>query len=174
MRGAGGAGSTPFEGVHTLEQVKIKHVIFHDGAKEITYQPPAGWTCTGSHSSAALSIPEHPQARAFIQAAARPRVPAFDDKAAKLFQDNPALLELPKGTTNVKINTVVLNPLVIDSHPTLEVQLTYTFFGQDCARSILLLNRNGAEVGFILDCLAPDFTSLHTQFRRSLFSIENL
>jgi len=165
---------TPTETVHVLDQRKITNILFHDGAKEITYQPPKGWSCSGSHNSAALSVPEHPQARAFIQSAARPRIPAFDDKAAKLFQDNPALLELPKGAKDVTIDAVSIDPLVIDSHHTLEVQMTYTFFGQNCSRSILLVNRNGAEVSFVLDCLAPDFKTLHTAFRGSLFSIENL
>ena len=165
---------TPTETVHTLEQQKIKNVIFHDGATEITYQAPRGWTCAGSHNSAALSIPEYPQARAYIQSAARPRIPALDDNAAKLFHDNPALLQLPKGAKDVAIGGVTIDPLIIDSHHTLEVQMTYSFFGQNCARSILLLNRKGAEVSFVLDCLAPDFKTLHTAFRGSLFSIENL
>jgi len=165
---------TPTEVVHTLEQVNKTHIVFHDGAKEITYNPPKGWTCTGSHSAAALTIPGHPQARAFIRSAATLRIPAFDDKAAKLFQDNPALLELPKGAQDVNITAMSMNPLVIDSHPTLEVQVTYSFFGQACARSILLVNRNGTEVSCVLDCLGPDFADLHSQFGRSLFSFENL
>ena len=164
---------TPSEGVQTLDTIPVKHVVFHDGAREITYQPPKGWTCTGSPNYAALSIPDHPQARAFIQGAPRLRIPAFDDTAAKLFQDNPALLQLPRGAKDVKITAVTVNPLVIDSHPTLEVDLTYSFFGQSCAKSILLVNRNGAEVSFVLDCLAPDFGVLSDKFRRSLYSIEN-
>jgi hypothetical protein len=165
---------SPTESIHTLDQIKFRHVTFHDGAKEITYEPPKNWTCTGSHSAAALSIPEHPQARAFIQSAPKLRIPAFDDKAAKLFQDNPLLLQLPKGAKGIKITGVTVNPLVIDAHPTMEIDATYNFFGQACARSILLVNRNGAEVSCVLDCLAPDFDVLNKQFRRSLFTFVNL
>jgi hypothetical protein len=165
---------TPTLGVKTLERVQITHVVFHDGPMEITYQAPRGWSCEGSHNSVTLLIPDHPQARGFIQSAPHLRIPAFDDKAEKLFQDNPALLQLPKGAKNVKITAVNINPLVIDSHPTMEVQMTYSFFGQACAKSLLLVNRNGAEVSFALDCLAPDFAMLQGVFRRSLFSIQNL
>jgi hypothetical protein len=165
---------TPSEDIHTLERVRIHRVVFHDGMKEITYQPPRGWTCTGSHNSAALSIPNYSQARVLIQSADRLRIPAFDDKAAKLFQDNPGLLQLPKGAKDVKITEVDLNPLVVDSHPTLEVQMTYSFFGQACAKSILLVNRNGSEVSFSLDSFGSDFQTLHAAFRSSIFSIENL
>lgn len=152
----------------------MKQLVFHDGDKEITYQAPRGWSCAGSPSSVVFSIPDRPQAKASIQSAARLRIPAFDDKAAKLFADNPGLLQLPKGAKNVRITAVSINPLVIDSHPTLEVQMSYTFFGQNCARSILLVNRNGAEVSFVLDCNAPDFPALHAVFRGSLYSFENL
>jgi hypothetical protein len=165
---------TPSQDVRTLERVPIMRVLFHDGAKEITYQPPRGWTCTGSQGSASLSVPDHPQAKVTIVSAARVRIPAFDDKAEKLFVANPGLLELPKGAKNVQITEVDVNPLVVDSHPTLEVQLTYSFYGQSCAKSILLINRNGAEVSCVLDSPAPDYQALHTAFRSSIFSFENL
>jgi hypothetical protein len=157
-----------------LDQVPVRHVVFHDGSTVITYQPPKGWLCEGSPNYVSLSIPDHPQSKAFIQSRARLRIPAFDDKAAKLFHDNPGLLQLPKGAQNIKITALAVNPLVIDSHPTLEVDVTYSFFGQACAKSILLVNRNGMELSFVLDCPAPDFNMLEGQFRRSLFSIENL
>lgn len=165
---------TPTVETQVLDAMPVKHVVFHDGAKVITYQPPKGWTCEGSHDSAALTIPDYPQARAFIRSAAQVRIPAFDDKAEKLILDNPALLQLPKGAKDVTLTAVTPNPLVIDSHPTLNIELTYSFFGQKCARSILLVNRNGAEVSFVLDCLAPDFAMLSGRFHRSLYSIENL
>ena len=165
---------TPSTEIRNMERVPMTYVVFHDGPKEITYQPPRGWTCNGSHTAAALSIPDHPQARALIQTAARVRIPAFDDKAEKLFQTNPGLLQLPKGAKDVKITEVDINPLIVDSHQTLEFQMTYSFFGQSCAKSILLVNRNGAEVSFTLDTLAPDFKMLHSLFRGSVFSMENL
>jgi hypothetical protein len=165
---------TPNMEIHKMERVGIPRLVFHDGAKEIYYQPPRGWACTGSHNSVAFSIPTYQEAKAAIQSAAKLRIPAFDDKAQKLFEATPALLQLPKGAKDVKITEVDLNPLIVDSHKTLEVQLTYSFFGQSCAKSILLVDRNGAEVSFTLDCLAPDFQALHGVFRGSVFSIENL
>lgn len=165
---------TPSQEIHMMERVPMTRIIFHDGAKEIDYQPPRGWTCIGSHSSASLSIPDHSQAKAVIQSAARVRIPAFDDKAEKLFEANPGLLQLPRGAKDVKITGVAINPLIVDSHPTLEVQMTYSFFGQSCAKSILLVNRNGTEVSFTLDTLAPDFKTLHSLFMGSVYSMENL
>jgi hypothetical protein len=165
---------TPLPDVHTVERVPIARLVFHDGPKDVIYQPPRGWMSSGSHDMVVFTIPEHPQAHASIQTAAKLRVPALDDKAAKLFEDKPALLQLPKGAQNVKITGVDVNPLVVDSHPTLEVQVTYSFFGQACEKSILLVNRNGAEVSFVLDALAPEFQTLHSIFRSSIFSMENL
>jgi hypothetical protein len=165
---------TPSVETISVDAMPIRHVVFHDGATAITYQPPKGWTCEGSHNLVTLSIPDHATARAFIQSAPSLRIPAFDDKAGKLFQDNPGLLQLPRGAKNVKMTAMNVNPLVIDSHPTMDIQMTYSFFGQACAKSIVLVNRNGAEVSFVLDCLAPDFASLHAAFLRSLYSIENL
>jgi hypothetical protein len=165
---------TPTEEFKTLDSVQVKHVVFHDGPKQITYQPPKGWACTGSPACASLSIPDHPEARSLIQSAPRLRIPAFDDTAVKFFIEHPGLLQLPRGAKDVKITAVTVNPLVIDSHPTLEVDMTYSFFGQSCAKSLLLVNRNGAEVSFVLDCAAPDFAMLEGMFRRSLYSMENL
>jgi hypothetical protein len=165
---------TPTQQVHTLERMPIPQVVFHDGAKEIIFQPPRGWTCAGSHNSAALSIPNYPDAKAIIQSAAHLRIPALDDKAGKLFQTNLGLLQLPKGAKDVKIAEVDVNPLVVDSHATLEVIVTYSFFGQACEKSILLVDRNGAEVSFSLDTLAADFKQLHTAFHGSIYSLENL
>jgi hypothetical protein len=157
-----------------VDGAPIKTVVFHDGTAQIAYQPPGGWFCEGSHDSAVLSIPGFSQARAYIFSAAKLRVPALDDKAEKLFVDKPGLLGLPKGAKEVVITACSLNPLVIDSHPTLELQLTYSFFGQKCARSLILCDRKGAEVSFVLDCLAPDFARLEPMFRRSLYSFDNL
>ena len=86
----------------------------------------------------------------------------------------PALLGLPKGATEISITTFTLNPLTIDSHHTLEIQMTYSFYGQKYERSLLLLDRKGAEVSFVLDCPAPDFPKLAPLFRRSLYLIDNL
>jgi len=165
---------TPTADSHTLDGMTVSYLTFHDGGTAIKYQPPRGWICEGSHDSAMLSIRDHPQASAFIRSAPQLRVPALDAKAAKLFQDKPALLQLPKGAKDVTITAVTPDPLIIDGHHTLEVDLTYSFFGQSCARGILLMDRKGAEVSFVLDCMAPDFGMLETQFRRSLYSFENL
>jgi hypothetical protein len=165
---------TPTIQTVTQEQTPVSHVAFHDGAKAILYDPPHGWLCEGSHDFASLSIAGYSQAHAFIASASKLRVPALDDKAEALIIQKPALLGLPKGSKGIVITAFILNPLVIDSHNTLEIQMTYSFFGQKCSRSLLLCDRNGAEVSFVLDCLAPDFAKLAPMFRRSLYSIENL
>ena len=165
---------TPTESVQVLEEMHLKRILFHDGDKVIYYTPPRGWSCTGSHHSASLRIPDHIQATVTLTVSPRLRIPAFDGQAAAFFQQNPALLGLPKGAASIVINEVDLNPLMIDGHPTLDVQLTYSFFGQTCGRSILLINRNNTELSVVLDCLAPDYKMLHTAVRRSLYSFENL
>jgi hypothetical protein len=157
-----------------LDKTPVSHVAFHDGSTEIDYDPPRGWICEGSHDSAALSIPGYSEARAFIFSASKLRVPALDDKAEALFIEKPALLGLPKGAKDIVLTAFTLNPLVIDSHSTLEIQMTYSFFGQKCERSLMLCDRKGAEVSFVLDCLAPDFARLAPAFRRSLYTIGNL
>jgi len=165
---------TPTDTVQLMETMKVHRIVFHDGAKQILYQAPKGWSCNGSSSSAVLSIPQHPAARASINDAAHLRIPALDDKSAKQFYKDPTLLQLPKDSKDVKVNSVVLNPLVVDGHPTLEVQVTYSYYGQSCARSILLIDRNGEEISCVLDCLAPDFDALHKLFAGSFYSFENL
>jgi hypothetical protein len=154
---------TPTVVLTTQDKAPVSHVAFHDG-----------WICEGSHDAASLSIPHYSAARAFIYSAPKLRVPALDDKAEAFFIQRPVLLGLPKGAKEIVITAATVNPLVIDSHPTLELQLTYSFFGQKCARSLILCDRKGAEVSFVLDCLAPDFAKLSPQFRRSLYTIENL
>jgi hypothetical protein len=165
---------TPTVEMQKMEMMKISRVVFHDGAAEITYQPPRGWTLTGSHASVAITIPDHPQAHASIQSAPKLRITPFDDKAIKVIQANPAILQLPKDAKNIKVTAIDIDPLIVDSHHTLDIQLTYSFFGQSCAKSILLIDRKGTELSFTLDTLAPDFQSLHATFRSSIFTIENL
>jgi hypothetical protein len=165
---------TPTVQTQMLDQMPMSHVAFHDGATAITYDPPHGWICEGSHDFVSLSIIDYSAAHAFIASAPKLRLPALDDKAEALIIQKPALLGLPRGAKNVVITAFTVNPLIIDSHPTLEIQMTYSFFGQKCARSLLLCDRNGAEVSFVLDCLAPDFAKLAPKFRRSLYSIDGL
>ena len=165
---------TPIDVVQKMETMPVHRIMFHDGPTKIFYQAPKGWTCNGSSSCAALTIPDHPGARVTINEASRLRIPKLDDKSAKLFYSTPALLQLPKDAKNVKITSVVLNPLVVDGHGTMEVQLTYSYYGQSCAHSILLIDRKGEELSCVLDCLAPDFNLLHGMFARSFYSFENL
>ena len=165
---------TPTVVIQTLDKVNVEHIAFHDGPIVITYDPPSGWTCDGSHDGVSLTIPGYAAARAYIYSSPKLRVPALDDKALKFFVDKPALLGLPKGAKDIVITAVTLNPLIVDSHATFELQMTYSFFGQKCARSLLLIDRKGAEVSVVLDCLAPDFPKLAPQLRRSLYTLENL
>ena len=165
---------TPTTVTESFDGVSTTHLAFHDGDTQITYNPPGGWICNGSFDFASFSIPRYPQARAFISSAPKLRVPALDDKAEKLFMKNPVLLGLPRGAEEISITAITLNPLIIDSHSTLEIQMTYSFFGEKCERSLLLCDRKGAEVSFVLDCLAPDFPKLAPMFRRSLYLIDNL
>jgi len=165
---------TPVAGGELRDKMSVAYTVFHDGAKDITYVPPAGWSISGSRQRATLAVPNHSQTVVSIQTAARLRVPALDENAVKSFGKNPALLSVPKGAQGVKITAIALNPLVIDSHPTLEIEMTYHFYGQTCARSLFLVDRNGSEVSFTLDCPAPDFNMLESAFRRSLYSISNL
>lgn len=163
---------TPAQATVMKEDMHFKSLVFHDGDTEISYVPPAKWTYSGDKSNLMLTPPDHPGTEIAIRVAPRPRV-TLDDAGAKALQANPALLGLPKGATDINVKLLAVNPVKVGGHNTLEAEVAFGFFGQACVRDVLLVDRKGMEVSFVLDCPAADYAVVKKTFRQSLFSLDH-
>ena len=85
-----------------------------------------------------------------------------------------AIAQLPKGSEEVKVVSQEKNPLMIQRKETFLITLSYTFYAQKYARSILVLNRGNEQIRSQLTCFEPDFKDLQAAFMRSQYTWQHL
>ncbi len=152
---------------------KFKQLAFHDGETTITYLSPRGWTYSGSATQLTLRPPKTSQAEASITRVARSEPGRFDDETLKKLVAEAVAL-VPKGSSNVTVESQEKNPLLINRKETFLIVLNYNLFGQAYNRSILFLNRGKEQIRFELVCRSADFKELQKAFLHSQYSWENL
>ena len=165
----GGIDLTPTSSTYKLEGIKFPEILFHDGKKTISYDPPFGWTYSGTSTKCNLQPPGKAQAQASIELASGPKARVFDEERIKQLKATVATL-VPAGAENVEITTAELDPLQINGNSTFELTIAYMFYGQGFKMSVLFLDLEDSELRFRLQSQSSDFQELQKAFRRSLFS----
>jgi hypothetical protein len=165
----GGIDLMPTPSTYKLEGIKFPEILFHDGKKTISYDPPFGWTYNGTSTKCTLQPPGKAQAQASIELASSPKTRGFDEERIKQLKATAATL-LPAGSENVEIASAELDPLQINGNSTFELTISYMFYGQPFKMSVLFLDVENSELRFRLQSQSSDFQELQKAFRRSLFS----
>ena len=165
----GGIDLTPTSSTYKLEGIKFPEILFHDGKKTISYDPPFGWTYSGTSTRCTLQPPGKVQAQASIELASSPQARAFDEERIKQLKASVATL-LPAGAESVEITSAERDPLQINGSSTFELTIAYMFYGQGFKMSVLFLDLEDSELRFRLQSQSSDFEELQKAFRRSLFS----
>jgi hypothetical protein len=164
---------SPQPSEYELDGVKLHQIAFADGNKKVTYQPPRGWTYSGSPTQLILHPPNKTQAEATITRITLTATGKFDDETLKKLVVQ-ATEALPRGSEKITVISQEKNPLMINGKETFLVIVGYTLFGQAYNRSILFLNREKEQIRFQLVCSEADFKELHKVFLGSHYSWQNL
>ncbi len=164
---------TPTVDEYVLDGAKLKQLAFFDGAQKVTYQSPPGWDYSGRATQLTLHPANKPQAEATIARVSRPDQPQFDDETLKKLVAE-ALTLVPKGSSNVTVQSQEKAPLRIGSRETFLVILSYSLIGSNYNRSILFINRGGEQIRCELTCRSADFKELQKAFLSSQYSWRNL
>ena len=164
---------TPTVDEYVLDGTKLKQLAFLDGDKKVTYQSPRGWDYSGSATQLTLHPPSKPQAEATIARVSRVDQTQFDEETLKKMVAEAVTL-VPKGSTNVAVESQEKAPLRIGSRETFLLVLSYSVFGNNYNRSILFINRGGEQIRCQLTCRSVDFKDLQKAFMGSQYTWRNL
>jgi hypothetical protein len=156
-----------------LDGARLKQLAFQDGDRKVTYQSPHGWDYSGSPTQLTLHPPKKSQAEATIARVSRSDQPRFDDETLKKLVAEAVTL-VPKGSTNVVVESQEKAPLRIGSRETFLLILSYSLLGNDYKRSILFINRGNEQIRCQLTCRSTDFKDLEKAFLGSQYSWRNL
>lgn len=164
----------PRESEYTVEGMKFKQLAFSDGSgKEITYQQPPGWIYSGTGAKLTLHPSNSAQAEGTITKAALSQSVAFDESNTKELVKR-ALSAVPADSSNVTLVSQEMNPVKIGGKETFLVIVSYIFYGAQCERSMMFMNRGNEQIIFQFVSRASDFKDLQRAFLASQFTWQNL
>ena len=154
--------------------LNIHHLVFSDGSgEEITYQQPDGWQYSGDESKLTLYPQKKTQATGTITKVVLRQPAIFDEQSRKKLTEE-ALGGVPGGSTNITLVSQEMNPVKIGGKETFLVIVSYVFYGEQYARSMMFLNRGSEQIRFQLASRAADFEDLQRAFLASHFTWNNL
>ena len=165
----------PRASTYSLDGVTFPQLAFKDGNAEVTYVPPRGWSVTGSDSKLVLRPANTANAEATVVSTPLKENGnlSFDDEAVKNLTTE-ALAAVPAESTNVQVLSQQVNPVRISGKDTFLLTLSYTFGGENYARSVMFMNRPTSRVIFQLLSKEKDFADLQKAFLGSHFTWHNL
>jgi hypothetical protein len=158
---------------YDLDGVKLRQLVFTDGAKHIAYTPPRGWQYFGQEDRLRLLPPSGKPGEGLIFRIPMPKPQPFDERTTKSLADE-AIASVPNGAKRVSLVSQQKNAVVIEGKETYLVVINFELFGTPQARSIMFLNRDNDQVRFQFTCPLANFADLQKQFFSSQFSWQNL
>jgi hypothetical protein len=165
---------TPKESFYTVEGIQVPNVTFKNGAKAVTYTPPANWLLSGGGSKLTVTPRDGIQAGATIEVQpTHGPVPAATPENIKTYSDMAVGL-VPREASRVEVVEAVVSPMRISGKAMVEVTLNYAFFGQPFRMNVLFMPRERETLLFHFSSRVVDYTALAKDFRNSLFSIQGL
>jgi hypothetical protein len=165
-----GVDFTPTGGERVLEGIVFKQILFHQDGRTIAYEQPRGWTFTGDAGAMKLTPPNVSQAQATMEQAHLSAPQTLDDATTAQLRQQ-VLASLPNGAQNVALVAEEKNPLRINQRDTYAVTVSYNFYGQDYALSVLFVNLADTQLRFRTVARKADFEQVHRAFRASLFTL---
>ena len=164
---------TPAESFYEVEGIRVPNVTFRDGAKDIAYTPPAGWSLSGGGKKLTLTPPDAIQAGATIEAVSVKDAPPATAANLQAYSEI-ALGLVPREAVKAEVIEATVCPMRISGRPLVEVTLSYVFFGQPFRMNLLFLPREKEHLRFQFSSRTADFPPLLKAFRTSLYSMQGL
>jgi len=144
---------TPIEAKMKGEAGTYSYVEFRDGRSRISYVPPKAWEFRGDSAAFRLCPPAGGSAEVEFHSQALKEPVEMEAENLKAFEAI-ARESLPPGATKIETLGLAFNPRELDGHKTVEVTLSYGFFGQTIKASLLYVVRQTAPVRFRVDSRA--------------------
>jgi hypothetical protein len=164
---------TPRDSFYLAEATRIPNVAFRNGAVDVSYSPPGGWTLSGGGRKVTLTPPGKVQAGATIQTdPLKDPLPAKEENL-KAYSDL-ALNFIPREASKINVVDAGIAPLKMSRRSMVEVTVAYTHFGQQFTTNILFLPYDKEQITFQVTARNQDFAALAKAFRASLFSMQGL
>lgn len=150
---------------------KAQYYSFSEKGRSITYVAPRGWTHSGGGASISFTPPGLNQARADIEQAPLPAPQEMNDEMRTALRDR-TMAAVPPDSQNVTVVSETSNPVVLNQNQSHEVVISYQAFGQEFMMGIIYLNMPDTQLRFRTIARKADFDGVHSQFRRSLFTLQ--
>lgn len=161
----------PMERTRNFEGCSLRQWEFPDGERWVTYEPPSGWTCSGTGSSEQLVlIPSGSRNGSAVMRRQTTDVPTQLTPESMQALKELALASLPEGAREAVIEGEEANPLRLGGCETFEVKIAFDEAGKHRRKSILFALAQNELLWFEVTASAKDFNGLFREFRASLYS----
>lgn len=164
-----GIDLTPSVSEFVGEGIKYQLLSFRQDKQRIGYNPPPGWSFSGSAERVRLIPPKKNFAEAVIEAVPLAAPQPLDEKITKALEQR-FVSSLPSGSQFVAVVSEEQNPVPLNGNPTFEVIASYQLMGEKLLTSSIFANLPETQLIFRLTARKDDFESLHREFKRSIFS----
>lgn len=164
-----GIDLTPTPAEYRAEGITIQQLIFKDGKRRISYEPPRQWTYRGGASRLQFTPPDQTFAEGVIEAISAPSAKPFDETTVKALEAQ-VMSTLPPGSQGATVINRHANPVILNQNLSYEIVVSYQTLGQWFQRSVIFVNCPDTQLVFRLTARKPAFESLSNAFRRSLYS----
>ena len=152
---------------------KYTYLQFRDHGQAVTYMPPKSWLFIGHAAQLCLAAPGTTGAEIDFSALPIKEPMAVESFNLKAFEEL-ARQSLPAEASRVELIGAAFNPLVIDSHQTVEVTFAYVIFGGPIRVSLLYAARENDLLCFRVVARPADFDRLSQTLKMSLHSLAGL
>jgi hypothetical protein len=160
---------TPTPAEYTAEGITIQQIIFTDGKRRVSYEPPRQWTYRGDASRLQFTPPEQSFAEGVIQTAPAMGAKAFDEATVKALEAQ-VMNTLPPGSHGVTVISRQSNPVILNQNMSYEFVVAYQTLGQTFHRSVIFVNCPDTQLVFRFTAPKAVFDNLNNAFRRSIYS----
>jgi hypothetical protein len=161
---------TPEASVRELDGCKFPQLEFRDGPKKITYELPRGWTYLArDKQTLALVPPNKDLVSAKIKFIPTPGALVLDEAQLKRLKETAPQLLPPEGKILTE-PTITPNPLLLNAHPTCEIDILFALNNQRLRMSVLFVDLGDSQLRFSLISRPGDFEALHKAFQESWYT----
>ncbi len=159
---------TPVE--YTNEGMVFKQLVFKEGDRRVTYEPPQKWSYRGAAGRLQLVPPNNVCAEADIQAIplATP-LPALDDATVGALKQQ-FMTSLPPGAQYVTVVGETPEAIPLQGSHTYEISASYQTLGETFVRTAIFANFPETQLIFRFTARKTEFDKLYREFRGSILS----
>jgi hypothetical protein len=159
---------TPALRESTENGITSKHLVFKDGAREITYELPSQWTHRSVGDSVKLIPPSGTMVDIVMKAIPLTSPQPLDEKGVAAVHEH-FLRDVPPAAQALTVASEQLNTVPFGA-TNCEITATYQALGEVFVRRALYINLPDRQLIFRLSARKSEFENLWRTFRGSILS----